>query len=129
MKRRPITFILAAAILIVSLTYLTVTPSPIPGDFPAHISTAEKQQIASAIDRDRYARCVRYLKDGQFRATWQWLKRSRDQRIWDVGDQPDGAIWVHLGNVDTSNRKGYSLTIRYIVKKEAGKWKIVGSDF
>ena len=129
MKRRFVIFgILGAAIVLICVTYFVVKPSSVRGNFPARFPEDEKRQIASVIQRDRYHRSFRYLRGGEFGVTWRWLRKSQKQRVWAVGNQPDGGIWVHVGIDDKSQPDGYSLTCRYIMKKEDGKWKIVGSD-
>lgn len=127
MKRRYIILVVAATIATIGMAYLAVMPSSPRGNFPEQFSETETEQIESAIHRERYYRSLRYLKGGELREAWQWLQRSKTQKVWDVGNQRDGGIWLHVGINDGSSPK--SLTDRFIMKKDSGKWKIAASDF
>lgn len=123
MKWRNLITLLAAGIAIIGVAYFALTPTSPCGTFPAQFSNAERLEIESAIQRERYARCIDYLKGGEFREALRWLRRSRAQKIWDVGIFENGAIWLNVGIINEHSDQKV-ITGRFFMKREFGNWKI-----
>jgi hypothetical protein len=118
--------IFAAGMLVL---FFTQSPDPVPGSFPSGFPESDRRQIASAVYRDGYARSLRALKSGQIKAAWHQLTIAKRQKVWTVRYQRDGeSVWVHVGFENPSQSDGYSLTARYIIKKQGDRWVISGSD-
>ena len=122
-----------AAWVTFSCTVITATallpraPASPRGTFPDRLSASEIVEIETAVRRERYARSVRFLRAGEFAEAWRWLNRSRAQKVWDVGEQPDGGLWLHVGvDRETARR---SMTGRFILRRQTGRWVITASNF
>ena len=87
-------------------------------------SNADKRQISALVRTDAYHRSFTALMHADFKSSWRWIVCARKQRVWLIGNQPDGEIWVHLGVEDKSQPDGYWTSARYFMKKENGYWKL-----
>ncbi len=121
------TLVLLGAILIGAAAYFASRPDSPVGTFPARLSDSEIAEIEAAIRMERYARSFRYLRARDFTEAYRWLYRSRGQRVWDVGEQADGGIWLHVGTDRESAQK--SMTGQFIMSRREGKWVITASNF
>jgi hypothetical protein len=124
MKRRVI-IIIGGTLAVVSIaTFIALRPVPLQGKFPSDFSDADKKEIGSLVRSDAYHRSFSALRHGDFKSSWRWVVSARKQRVWAVGNQPNGDIWVHLGVEDESERDGYQISARYFMKKENEHWKL-----
>jgi len=106
------------------LAFVTARPSALPGKFPSGFSDVEKREISTLAHSDALHQSFKSLTHGQFARAWRWVRTAQRQRVWAIGNQPDGQIWVHMGIEDKSQPDGYGLSARYMMKKQNGHWKI-----
>ena len=116
---------LAGAMIVIGLlAFVANRPAVVRGNFPRRFSDSEKREICSLVRADAYRQSFKSLAHLQFKWAWRWTRYAQRQKVWAIGNQPDGQIWVHLGIADKSQPDGYSLSVRYFMKKESGHWKI-----
>jgi len=124
MKRRYVIInAIAGAILLVLL--IRVRPNPLEGKFPDEFSDADKAEISSLIRGDTRQRSFSSLRHGDFKSAWHWLVSARKQRVWSIGEQPNGDTRIQLGVEDKSQPAGYWISARYFLRKTNGHWKVV----
>jgi len=127
-NKAPLLLLGLIGVLALGLVLLAFQPTATVGKFPNQFSAAERSEIASLIRHDGYRRAVRAAARGQFKPAWRLICNTRQQSVWRVGNQPDGAIAVHVGIEDKTQTDGYRLCSRYILVKEKGHWKLEGAD-
>src|SRR5437016_2859076 len=79
------------------LAFVTAKPSALHGKFPTGFSDAEKREILALAYSDALHQSFKSLTHGQFARAWRWVRTAQQQRVWAIGNQPDGQIWVHMG--------------------------------
>jgi|ERR1051325_651607 hypothetical protein len=124
MKRQFIT-LGAVGTVIFLIVLMMFRPNPLQGKFPSDFSETDKREISSLVRSDAYHRSFGALRHGEFKSAWRWMVNARKQRVWSVGEQPNGDTRVHLGVEDKSRVDGYWMSARYFMKKENGHWKLV----
>lgn len=129
-RQKRIALVLLALVVTstVGVALFAFVPSPPAGRFPRAFSDAEKREVAAAIRTDGFRRSFSALSRLELAAAWGALRNTKRQKVWDVGQQGNGDIWLHVGFADKSQSHGYQLTARYIMTKSNGHWKIGGSD-
>lgn len=121
----PWSLVLAGVLVaIVIFAFLASGPSALQGNFPSRFSDDEMREISSLTHTDAYRQGFQSLTHAQFARAWHWIRTAHRQRVWAIGNQPDGQIWVHMGIEDKSQPDGYFMSVRYMMKKEKGHWKI-----
>ena len=117
--------VLFGVLVVIGLSAIVASrPSPVPGNFPSGFPDVEKREISSLAQTDACRQSLKSLTHGQFARAWHWVRTAQRQRVWVIGKQPDGQIWVHMGIEDKSQPDGYWLSARYLMKKQNGHWKI-----
>ena len=94
------------------LAFVAMRPSALPGKFPSGFSDAEKREILSCAHTDALQQSFKSFTHGQVARAWRWVRTAQRQRVWAIGNQPDGQIWVHMGVEDKSQPNGYWLSAR-----------------
>src|SRR5687768_889622 len=97
MKRRVIIVIGAILVVVLIGVFILFRSVPLEGKFPGDFSDADKREIASLVRRDAYHRSFLSLRHGDFKSSWRWVMSAQKQKVWAVGNQPNGDIWIHLG--------------------------------
>jgi len=116
--------LVGVSVVIGILAFVAMRPSALHGKFPTGFSDAEKREISSLAHTDALHQSFKSLTHGQFARAWRWVRTAQQQRVWAIGNQPAGQIWVHMGIEDKSQPDGYWLSARYMMKKQNGHWKI-----
>jgi len=124
MKRRYKIISAIGAVLLLILLVL-FRPSPLQGKFPTDFSDTDKREISSLLRSDARHRSFSSLRHVDFKSAWRWTVSARKQRVWSVGEQPNGDTRIHMGVEDKSQPDGYWISARYFLKKTNGHWKIV----
>src|SRR4051812_42372950 len=113
MKRRVLTIVGATLSVVLVGVLISCRPVPLEGKFPNDFSDADKREIASLVRSDAYHRSFGSLGQGDFKSSWRWIVSARKQKVWAVGEQPNGDTRIHLGVQDKSEAAGYWISARY----------------
>lgn len=129
-RQKKIGLVLVASVVTATMVVglFGFTPSPPAGRFPSDLSDAEKREIGAVIRTDGFRRSFGALSRLEFAYAWGVLRNTTRQSVWDVGQQGNGDIWLHVGFADKSQSHGYQLTARFIMTKSNGHWKIGSSE-
>lgn len=127
-KRVVLGLLALLALATAGITLFVVLLAPPSGNFPRDFSDAEKREISAVIRRDGLRRSAKALSRFEFSGALHALRNAKRQKVWDIGNQGNGDIWIHVGTEDPSQSDGYQLTARYIMTKTNGHWAIRASD-
>jgi hypothetical protein len=122
--RKILLFVGLCLVVILGVAILFFLPGRTDHNFPAEFSKADQEEITRLITNDSYTQVADALKSRDLKWAFKRLRTIPRQKVYAVGNQPNGDHWLHVGFEDKSQTDGWYLLSRYMIARTNQHWFI-----